>query len=128
MLMASKACGTTSSAPNQGPETPISSPLSKVVAVSGLNANHSVPQAQLQIKNPTISITSHIGAQSRSSSSTADDGGGKNAGVLPPPLNTSEPSKTANTSAPILTRGIFFSSFLTNSIRRVFSTNLFKVY
>jgi len=100
MLLASRSCSATS---NQRP--PVSSPIPKVAGVSGLNVNHSLPQTQTQ--NPSIYITAHLGVQSRSSSTTADDvAGAKNVGPLPPALNQDEPSKVTNTSTPVCPRGI----------------------
>jgi len=105
MLLASRSCSGTSNAPNQRPEPPISSPIPKVVGVSELNTNHTLPQTQTQ--NPTISIAAHIGAPSRSSSSVTDDvAGAKNVGPLPSALSLHEPSKATNTSTSVLPRGI----------------------
>ncbi|ONK66192.1 uncharacterized protein A4U43_C06F5160 [Asparagus officinalis] len=105
MLMASRSCKRASDAPNQRPETPVSSPIPKVIGVSGLNASHSL--AQMQTQNPTVSPTSHVGSQSRSSSSTVDDvAGAKNLGQVPTSISQQEPSKAMNTPASMLPRAV----------------------
>lgn len=105
MLMASKACNASSNASNQRPENPVSSPIPKVAPVNALNPNHTLVQNQAQ--NPTISVTSRVGSQPRSSSSTVDDvAGAKNVVPVLPVVSQHESSKAMNTSAPVLPRAV----------------------
>lgn len=116
MLMASKACNATSNASNQRPETPVSSPIPKVAAVNASSPNHAL--VQIQAQNPTIAITSYVGSQSMSSSSTIDDlARAKNVVPVLPVVSQHESSKTMDTSTPVLPKGILFSFVWLISLR-----------
>lgn len=108
MFLASKGCNANSNAVNQRPHLPLPTAAPKVSGVD-YDSMSQIP-TQVQIQHPVsspISVSSHVGAHSRSSSCNTDEVAGmKSVGKVPPSLNHHEATKAVSTSVPMLPRAV----------------------